>query len=249
LDVEAVEPVASGLLPPPVQLTLQLEGFEGPLELLLTLIEQHRLPITEISLASVADQYLEQVRALPELDADLLADFLVIGARLLLLKSRALLVREEPDEEVRETAADLERRLAEYRVFRAAAEHLRQIEERDERSYGTSREPLQSLGEAPLAPLSPMALRTVWLRFQRRDTAPMAELPPPRASVDACRTAILAALKHAPTASFRSFAGTTVDAVVAAFLAVLELMRRGLIVADQPEPFGDVTLSRPGPAR
>ena len=92
-----------------VQLELHLESFDGPLELLLLLIEQRRLPITQVSLAQVADQYLAQVHALPALDADLLADFLVIGSKLLLLKSRALLLTEEPDPEVEEVATDLER--------------------------------------------------------------------------------------------------------------------------------------------
>src|SRR5205823_7619984 len=91
----------------PVQLELHLESFDGPLELLLMLIEQRRLPITQISLAQVADQYMTHVHAQPALDADLLADFLVIGGKLLLLKSRALLLTEEPDHEVEEVASDL----------------------------------------------------------------------------------------------------------------------------------------------
>ena len=89
------------------QLELHLESFDGPLELLLMLIEQRRLPITQISLAQVADQYMTHVHAQPALDADLLADFLVIGGKLLLLKSRALLLTEEPDHEVEEVASDL----------------------------------------------------------------------------------------------------------------------------------------------
>src|SRR3979411_1730581 len=113
----------------PIQLELHLESFDGPLELLLLLIEQRRLPITQVSLAQVADQYLAQVHAQPSLDADLLADFLVIGGKLLLLKSRALLLTEEPDPEVEEVASDLADRLASYRVFRAAAEALREPEQ------------------------------------------------------------------------------------------------------------------------
>src|SRR6202165_1418580 len=81
----------------PTQLELHLESFDGPLELLLLLIEQRRLPITQVSLAQVADQYLAQVHAQPAIDPNLLADFLVIGGKLLLLKSRALLLTEEPD--------------------------------------------------------------------------------------------------------------------------------------------------------
>src|SRR5438128_12019829 len=129
------------------QLELHLETFDGPLELLLLLIEQHRLPITQISLAQVADQYLAQVHAQPALDAELLADFLVIGGKLLLLKSRALLLTDEPDAEAEEVASDLAERLATYRVFRAAAETLRELEQRGERTFPTLREP--SLGTEP----------------------------------------------------------------------------------------------------
>src|SRR5919202_5099112 len=148
-----------------MQLQLHLETFDGPLELLLSLIEQRHLPITQVSLAQVADQYLAQIRALPELDRDLLADFLFIAGRLLLLKSRALLLTEEPDPVAEEVATDLAERLATYRVFRAAAEVLRDLETRAERTYPTSREPLVTDRLPGLAPTSPEALLGVWRRF------------------------------------------------------------------------------------
>jgi len=228
----------------PVQLELHLESFDGPLELLLLLIEQRRLPITQVSLAQVADQYLAQVHALPALDADLLADFLVIGGKLLLLKSRALLLTEEPDPEVEEVATDLAERLAIYRVFRAAAEVLRELEQRGERMYPTQREPLISTQPAPLAPLGPDALVAVWRRFSL--SSPPSEIDFPgvsRASVDERRIRILDALRTRTRLSFRALAGETVDEVVATFLAVLELFRRGQVKVDQEVPFGDLLLS------
>src|SRR5437879_3040269 len=170
----------------PIQLELHLESFDGPLELLLLPIEQRRLPITQVSLAQVADQYLAQVHALPALDADLLADFLVIGSKLLLLKSRALLLTEEPDPEVEEVATDLAERLATYRVFRAAAEVLRELEQRGERMYATQREPLISTQPAPLAPLGADALLAVWRRFALSSTPSEIGFPVlSRASVEA----------------------------------------------------------------
>src|SRR2546423_11534379 len=90
-----------------VQLELHLESFDGPLELLLMLIEQRRLPITQISLAQAADQKMTHVHAQPALDADLLADFLVNSGKLLLLKPRALLLSKEPDHQEDERASDL----------------------------------------------------------------------------------------------------------------------------------------------
>src|SRR5947209_9701313 len=142
----------------PVQLELHLESFDGPLELLLMLIEQRRLPITSVSLAQVADQYLAQVHAQPSIDPELLADFLVIGGKLLLLKSRALLLTEEPDAEAEEVASDLAERLATYRVFRAAAEALRDLEQRGDRMYPTQGQPQVSRVPPPLLPVRSDAL-------------------------------------------------------------------------------------------
>jgi len=229
---------------PATQLELHLETFDGPLELLLMLIEQHRLPITQVSLAQVADQYLAHVHAQPSLDAELLADFLVIGGKLLLLKSRALLLTDEPDEEAEDVASDLAERLATYRVFRAAAEVLRELEQRGERLYPTQREPALAVGPAPLLPVGPEALLAVWRRFNAEDTRPtQIELPGiTRASVDERRARVLDALRSSATVSFRSLAGQTVDEVIATFLAVLELFRRGLISIQQPVPFGDLEL-------
>lgn len=230
-----------------IQLQLHLEAFEGPLELLLLLIEQRRLPITQVSLAQVADQYLAQVHALPELNPDLLADFLSIAGKLLLLKSRALLLSEEPDPEVEEIASDLAERLATYRVFRAAAEVLRELEQRNERLFTTSREPLVSTAPAPLEPLAPAALLQVWRRLQEQPRAETIELPLGiRASVDERRVLVLDAVRSAAGAAvrFRDLAGDTVDEVIATFLAILELFRRAQIDVDQPEPFGDLMLTQ-----
>jgi segregation and condensation protein A len=226
------------------QLELHLESFDGPLELLLLLIEQRRLPITQVSLAQVADKYLAQVHAQPAIDPNLLADFLVIAGKLLLLKSRALLLTEEPDPEMEEVASDLAERLATYRIFRAAAEALRELEQRGARMYPTMREPAISTARPPLIDLEPGVLLAVWRRFLEAPGAGQIELPAvTRASVDQRRAVILDALRRAPSVSFRSLAGETVDAVVATFLAVLELFRRGQIGVHQPTHFGDLTLS------
>jgi len=226
-----------------IQLELHLETFDGPLELLLQLIEQRRLPITQVSLAQVADQYLAQVRALPTLDADLLADFLAIAGKLLLLKSRALLLTEDPDPELEEVASDLAERLATYRVFRAAAEALRDLEQRNERLFTTLSEPLINDAPPPLAPVVPDGLLQVWRRLQNEPRSVQIELPAAiRASVDERRALILDTLRRAGEVSFRSLAGSTVDEVVATFLAVLELFRRGLIDVDQSDAFADLTI-------
>ena len=115
---------------------LQLPVFEGPLDLLLYLIERQELDITAVSLVQVTDQYLSYLRSGEQIDATALAEFIATGARLLLLKSRALLpkppVEEEPEEDLGE---ELVRRLREYRRFKEVAGALRDIEESGRHAY------------------------------------------------------------------------------------------------------------------
>ena len=228
-----------------IQLPLQLhlETFEGPLELLLHLIERRQLPITQISLAQVADQYLAQVHALPVLDRDLLADFLAIGGRLLLLKSRALLLTDEPDPVADEVGSDLAERLATYRVFRAAADVLRELEQRGERTYPSIREPLAGAAPPPLAPTTPEMLLAAWRRLNSEPEVTHIDMPGVgRAGVDERRELVLNTVEARGQVTFREVAGRTVDEVVATFLAVLELFRRALIDVEQRSLFGELVL-------
>lgn len=117
---------------------VKLAVFEGPLDLLLHLIEREELDITRVSLAQVTDQYLEYLSLLEEINAEILADFLVIAAKLLLIKSEMLLPRppKVPGEEEEENVGDeLARQLIEYKKFKEAALELRQREEMGLRAY------------------------------------------------------------------------------------------------------------------
>lgn len=103
--------------------TIKLEQFEGPLDLLLGLIDKEELDICEVSLAKVTEQYIEYVQKLErELNPDELADFLVVATKLLLAKSKKLLPQLEFDEE--DSADDLARQLRMYKAFREAAEKI-----------------------------------------------------------------------------------------------------------------------------
>ncbi len=117
---------------------VKLPIYQGPLDLLLHLIEREELDITKVSLAQVTDQYLEYIGLLEELNAEILADFLVVAAKLLLIKSEMLLPRppRAPDEEEEEDLGDeLARQLIEYRRFKEAALELKQREEMGLRTY------------------------------------------------------------------------------------------------------------------
>ncbi len=117
---------------------VKLTVFQGPLDLLLHLIQREELDITKVSLAQVTDQYLEYIGLLEELNAEILADFLVVAAKLLLIKSEVLLPRppRAPDEEEEEDVGDeLARQLIEYKRFKEAALGLKQREEMGLRAY------------------------------------------------------------------------------------------------------------------
>lgn len=101
-----------------------LEQFEGPLDLLLSLIEKEKLDITQVSLAQVADQYLAFIEQEESLTLENLSSFLSIAARLILIKSRALLPILEWSDDEEEAMEDLERHLKEYQRFREAAGNL-----------------------------------------------------------------------------------------------------------------------------
>lgn len=99
----------------------KLEKFEGPLELLLSLIEEEKMSITELSLAHVADQYLEYIKNNASIQLENLADFLTVASRLILIKSRALLPTLQFTEEEEEEMQDLAKQLEEYKKFKEAS--------------------------------------------------------------------------------------------------------------------------------
>ena len=230
---------------PAIDLELSNPAFCGPLALLLELIEKRRLPITEVSLAEVTDQYLERMRSLVGLDPEMLADFLVVAAKLLVIKSRELLPSEPRPPEEPDVAAALQRRLLEYALFRDAAERLRSLEESGHRSYPRQQPPgLSNRAEPPLEPVPPEALRDAMARMLkaiRQDGEPL-KLPPV-VSVEERIEHLMRHLALRGAATFAELAGATVADVVATFLALLELIRRGAVSAEQQHPFAEIRIS------
>jgi segregation and condensation protein A len=94
------------------------DKFEGPLDLLLQLIEEQKMSITEVSLATVADQYLEYLSQKEKITLENLADFLTVASKLILIKSKALLPTLEFSDEEEKEIVDLEKQLAEFKKFK-----------------------------------------------------------------------------------------------------------------------------------
>lgn len=121
-----------------ILITVRLESFEGPLDLLLYLIQTHELSISKISITQITDQYLAYIRLMQELNFEFASEFLVMAATLLLWKSKSLLPQEEKanaadgSEEGALTQEELIRQLLEHQRFLAAGENLAQLPRLDE---------------------------------------------------------------------------------------------------------------------
>jgi len=229
------------------QLTLPI--FEGPLDLLLHLIEREELDITAIALVVVTDQYLQYLHDAEQLNIDALADFIAIGARLMFLKSRALLPKppsadgsgEEEDE-----GDDLARQLIEYRLFKEAAGQLRAIEVAGLHAYpriapppefppphgldGVTLELLQEIVGAALT--------------RKREEEPAQVIHPHKVTVREKIEMIRDVLAAEGRASFRALIEScrTRMEVVVSFMAVLELIKSRTIDAVQDAAFSDIVL-------
>jgi segregation and condensation protein A len=208
--------------------TIYLPVFEGPLELLLDLVERRRLPITDVSLAAVADQYLGQVRVLESGDPESLADFLVIAARLLLIKSRALLPAAPGTPAEEESGEELVRRL----------------EGLGAHSRGAAPDGMVAAREPVLGPIDAEVLARLVAEVGSRLSREVAASPPvaPRVSVADRIATLRSRLLAEREADWTAVAGETVDEIVATLLALLELVRRGQLGVDQDGLFGPIRL-------
>jgi segregation and condensation protein A len=236
-----------------------LPAFDGPLALLLALIEARQLDVLTVPLGALADAYLD---ALATLDGDRMGNvsaFIAVASQLILIKSRALLPRRGPDgaqplpDEGPDPEAELRARLILYRAFRDAGASL--LDEAQRRVGLFRREPGAAhaaglAGARPPAaePLAPALLVAALDGIAR--VAPPPPLPPetiPRAITLTARAAIIRrALRGAPAIVLQELLRGVRDRVVVAvtFLAMLELMKRHEIVVEQAEPWGPIVARR-----
>lgn len=242
---------------------LDLPVFRGPLELLLHLIERRELDITEVSLVAVTGQYLSHLERRNHIDLAAVAGFISVGARLLLLKSRALLPRHEDEQGAEEDEEhDPEALLAalrEYRRYRAAADHLRELEEEHRTAYRREVAP----PDAPPGPGLDGVTSEMLFRLFREVTERLPEDPAlPRLVREPVRLAdridrLVARLAGGKPVRFRDVivGANSRVVVIVDFLAVLELVRGRYVEARQADLFGDIELiavegaSQPSAAR
>ena len=233
---------------------VRIPAFEGPLDLLLQLIEREKLDISSISLAQVADQFLAYVREMDQVAADTLADFLLVAARLVWIKSHLLLpqpLRPGDDEQEEDPAEALARQLREYKRFKEAALALRSIEEAGYHTYLRAAPPPElerhleadssSLVELLAAAQAALASAAASLRPESLDGM----VVPFTLTIHDQIGLIRRVMAGSQGVSFQSLllrAHYRMEIIVT-LLAVFELIKRRQIEVTQDQPFGDIMIT------
>lgn len=237
-------------------ITVKTSVYEGPLDLLLDLIEKRKLLINDISLASVTDEYIARIGGMSEMPVGETADFVSLAATLLLIKSRSLLPTLSLSPEESRDIEQLEYRLALYKIIKEAARDLKQC---------TAERPYLHEGVAPAQ--EPIYLFDTSVTFDSLRNAAKAliegfptVLALPKVAVKKIATLeevierLAARVSSAFRLSFKDFNASTADSevlqsreeikhtMIVSFLALLELVKQGIIRANQSDHFGDIVL-------
>ncbi len=262
LNYNIITPVSLYTRPPNSQVashqtegyTIQTDLYAGPLDLLLDLIERAELDITKLALAQVTDQYLAYMRGLANREAAEVSAFLVIAARLVQIKSAALLPRPpvvEAGVDEQDPAEALARQLIIYRRFKQLAAALEDRQHKGLRTYLRIFVPeIKVEAKLDLTGVTLQDLvRAAWAVFATKNALPALSevVSMPRITIsDRIRT-ILAALRSGESPTFRRLLqGRSRLEVVVTFLAMLELVKRHIISANQVGLFDDIQIQTSG---
>ena len=232
-------------------ITYRIDQFEGPLDLLLSLIQKNKVSITDIPISLICDQYVEYITEAQKLDMDVAAEFIVMASELMLIKSRMLLPREEDDEE--DPRATLTDALLRYQQAKEAAAKLiplyayhsaRMVKDTDEISVDKTFVQDQDVTSLMAAIRRVVAYNNALERAATTTFTPM--ISKPIIPVEIKIVSILRAVEKKGIATLEELVGdeVTLPDLIASFLGVLELVKiRKLLVADGDEPSDNALLS------
>ncbi len=225
---------------------VRMPSYEGPFEVLLELIEKRKLSVSELSLAQVTDDYIEHVRSQAAFPMEDAANFIGVAATLLLIKSKSLIPELElsPDEEG--DVEDLKARLKYYEMARDAARELGRIFGTQMMVSAGDREP-----EAVFAPSRDLslgsleaALRAALNSLEKEEKLPEVRVRP-LVTIEEMMDRLTIRVQKALTMSFKDFAGDKAEKVevIVSFLALLELVKQGVVEAAQYDAFADIKIT------
>ena len=239
-------------LPPPVApdqagFVVELEQFSGPLDLLLSLIREDELDITDLPIAKIADQFLA---AINELGLNQAADYLEMAARLLRIKAQMLLPRRLDDDEWEDPRSELVRHLLEYQQIREVVDWLGAAAARRAEQFGRGFAP-----EPRTLPPGPLVIELNELLAAAERVIALIPEPalhrvvPRPLDVESATARIQALLAEREEIAWRDIVderACVVD-VLSAFIAVLELAKRGTLRVEQALPFAPIVIRREPP--
>jgi segregation and condensation protein A len=237
-----------------------LESFEGPMDLLLHLIEKAQIDIYDIPINEITEQYIDYITKMEELDLEITSEFLVMASTLLEIKSKMLLPNTNKEEgieqlEMEEVDPRLElvRRLVEYKKYKYASQKLRSFEEIQKKVYYKPKEEISSfidedneLEEMDLKELV-KALKNLLIKNKKhKNPIDINEIQKEEYTLDECIGKIKEELKEKEKIKFSNLFEANWDRkkIVVTFLSLLELIRMKYITIYQEDNFSDIIINR-----
>ncbi len=228
---------------------IKVSQFEGPLDLLLSLIEQRQLDITTIALAEVTEQFLQYLKQLEKIDPTSLADYLSIAAKLLVIKSKAILPTLELEQEEEDAGFDLEAKLLLYKQFKEVAKHFKLLDNKRRQSFLRNVTSEQKISFYPDPNVSTKelhsAILTVLHGLKELDSLPKAKLKEAisiQEKIDHLRKQLSGKIETNLSELLKS--AKNKGEIIITFLALLELIKQKIFVADQEALFADVIIRK-----
>lgn len=242
------------------KLAFKINEFEGPLDLLLHLIEKNKFNIFDIPIVEITEQYLAYVNEMHETDLDVMSEFLVMAATLISIKAKMLLPKQEEEEEEEEDPrAELVRRLLEYKMYKYASYELKDMELDAEKAYFKNAtipkevleykediDPAEVVGDVTLAMLNEIFNQVIKRTVDRVDPirSKFGTIEKEEVRIEDKMEEIRLSMRGLKGINFRTLLEVQASKinVIVTFLAILELMKVGDIVIRQSELFGDIII-------
>ena len=224
--------------------TVNVSNFEGPLGLLLELVENGKLEVTTISVGTVTRQYLDRVSGMTDLGREDLALFLELGARLVYIKSLALLPDTDDNETPLAELRQLNQELAEYRLFQAATLNFRTRLASGQRSFTRRSVPKLTGSDLPQPEIDLVQLGALFnAALERTKPAPTMTLREHHYDQAAIATRLVKQAKQGAVGLKQIIAACRDRLeIIVTFLAILELVRNAQVEVSQLDHLGDMTL-------
>ncbi|MDR2976918.1 MAG: segregation/condensation protein A [Streptococcaceae bacterium] len=237
------------------ELTIKLnaEQFEGPLDLLLHLVQSYKVDIFDVPLLSVIEQYLDYISAMDQLDLELAADYMLVASQLMLIKSRRLLPTVSDDfvEETEQLEQDILSQIAEYQQIKDVSDDLKELHVDRARHFSKARTEITAETEINLLHNTTsidlfLAFSQILKTHQLESRSSHTVVEPETFTIQEKIGEIMNLFKNRKKLKFSDFFEhiSSRDELITLFLATLELVKSDLLKVDQKKAFGEILLTK-----